>query len=241
MASADEHRRPRDPEPVDLVSRIADDVRNLLTRRPRVLVAVDGPDAAGKTTLADDAASRIGGAALRASVDDFHRPSAERAVRGALSPEAYYEDTFDLERVQTLLEHFAAGAREVTTKVFDHRTDRPTVRRSAVPREAAMLVDGVFLLRPELRHHWDLAIYLHVPEEVTIDRALRRDVAVFGDERSVLLRYRTKYLPGQALYRSVAAPLDAAHLVVDNSTPTAPRILRERAPRPPGTPDRQSS
>ena len=48
-------------------------------RRPHpVRVAVDGPDAAGKTTLADELAAVLearGRTAIRASVDGFHRPA----------------------------------------------------------------------------------------------------------------------------------------------------------------------
>lgn len=212
---------------MDPAAGIAAHLMRLLAERTRVLVAFDGPDAAGKTTLADHVAAQMGGAAVRASVDDFHRPAAERSARGALSPEGYYWDTFALDDVRGLLDAFASGEREVTTRTFDFRTDLPSVHHEVVPRSAALRVDGVFLLRPELRAHWDVAVYVHVPEAVTIDRALHRDVHLFGDEQTVLLRYRSKYLPGQALYRSIAAPLDAAHLVIDNTAPTAPVILRD--------------
>ena len=206
---------------------IAAHVTRLLVDRTRVLVAIDGPDAAGKTTLADQVAGRLGGDAVRASVDDFHRRAAERAARGALSPDGYYWDTFALDDVHVLLDSFAAGADEVTTRTFDLRADVPSIHRQRVPRRAALLVDGVFLLRPELRAHWDVTVYLHVSEAVTIERALQRDVQLFGDEQTVLTRYRSKYLPGQALYRSIAGPLESADLVIDNTAPNAPVILRD--------------
>src|ERR671937_1286035 len=60
-------------------------------RRPNpVRVAIDGVDAAGKTTLADELAPvlrRRGREVVRASIDGFHRPRAERYRRGELSPE----------------------------------------------------------------------------------------------------------------------------------------------------------
>jgi len=46
-------------------------------------VAVDGVTAAGKTTIADELARRLG--AARLSIDDFHRPP----------PHEYYPDSFD--------------------------------------------------------------------------------------------------------------------------------------------------
>ena len=63
-----------------------------------VRVAIDGPDAAGKTILADELAPQIersGRPVIRASIDGFHRPRAERLARGPESPEGYLHDSFD--------------------------------------------------------------------------------------------------------------------------------------------------
>src|SRR5918912_955294 len=67
-------------------------------RQHPVRVAIDGPDAAGKTTLADELAAGLRGRGretIRASIDGFHRPRAARYRRGPGSPERYYEDSFD--------------------------------------------------------------------------------------------------------------------------------------------------
>ena len=53
-------------------------------------VAVDGPDAAGKTMLADELARAIesaGTVVTHVSADDFLRPAKERHRRGRASPE----------------------------------------------------------------------------------------------------------------------------------------------------------
>ena len=62
-----------------------------------MLVGIDGPDVAGKTTLADVLATALAtalagalpGEVHRASVDDFARPPEERYRRGRLSPEGF--------------------------------------------------------------------------------------------------------------------------------------------------------
>ncbi len=95
-----------------------------------------------------------------------------------------------------------------------------------VAPDAVLLVDGVFLLRPELRDRWTLRVYVHVSEAVTLERALARDVARFGSTDTVLERYRHRYLPGQARYRADASPAQAAHIVIDNSDAEAPSIVR---------------
>jgi uridine kinase len=183
---------------VELVARLAVAVAGLTQRDGRALVGIDGPDAAGKTTLADRLAAVLPGPVLRMSGDDFLRPRGERHRRGELSPEGYYRDSVDVGG-------FLAACR---------------------PGVGTLVVDGVFLLRPELRNLWALSVYLHVTPEESLRRALQRDVALFGSEAEVERRYRTRYLPGQALYRRDASPETHADVLVDNGDVTAPIVLR---------------
>ena len=79
----------------------------VLIERPHpIRVAIDGVDAAGKTTLADELAGPIrtrGRAVIRASVDGFHNPRHFRYRLGADSPEGYYRDSFDYETLKAVL------------------------------------------------------------------------------------------------------------------------------------------
>jgi uridine kinase len=195
-------------------------------------VAVDGPDAAGKTTLADALVGRLDRPVVRASVDSFHRPRAQRLARGPLSPEGYYRDSFDLDALRDrLLIPFAAGAEQVRAAAYDHVDDRAVDEQPIdVPALAVLVVDGVFLLRPELRGAWDVAVHLHVAPEMTLRRALERDVALMGDEATVRTRYEQRYLPGQELYRAEADPWSYADLALDASDPQHPMVLAQRDP-----------
>lgn len=211
-----------------VLQRVADAVDALARSRSRVLVGVDGPDAAGKTVFAGALADRIAAPVVRASVDGFHHPSDVRRRRGSLSPEGYYRDAFDeVSVVRDLLEPFAAGAERVCTSTFDGRADAPAAQHVAVPAGSAVLVvDGVFLHRPGLRHWWTVSVYLHVPPEVTLQRALVRDLEVFGSSQEVERRYTARYLPGQALYRAEADPERAVDVLIDNTDPQRPEVLR---------------
>lgn len=193
----------------------------------RVLVAFDGPDAAGKTTLARGIADLLSRPAICASVDGWHHPREVRLRRGAESPEGYYLDSFDLDAVVSdLLTPFRSGASSVPTARFDHRADKPVRTDQHIPERAALLFDGVFLLRDELVSEWDLRVYVHVPAEITLARALVRDLDLFGSEAAVRERYERRYLPGQALYRDRASPRETADVVLDNSDWRDPVILR---------------
>jgi uridine kinase len=197
-------------------------------------VAVDGPDAAGKTTLADDLAAclRPHRPVIRLSADQFHHPAAVRRRRGTLSPEGYYRDAFDHAAMagSVLRPLGPGGDGRYLPGAFDHRTDRPTgATRVPAPPAAILLFDGVFLLRPELRDLWDVSVYLHVAPEVTLARARVRDLSLFGSVDVIEERYRLRYLPGQALYRTEAAPAAAATVVLDMTDPLHPVVLRRPA------------
>lgn len=194
-------------------------------------MAIDGPDAAGKTVLADELATALrpsGREVIRASIDGFHRPRSRRYRLGSASARGYYEDSFDHDALRrVLLDPLGPGGdRCYRRAVFDFRADEAADEPVRLADEdAVLLFDGVFLLRQELRDAWELAIFLTVDPEESLRRALERDVALFGSTEEVARRYRTRYLPGQRLYVHEARPIDRADFVVLNDDPTRPRLV----------------
>ncbi len=195
-------------------------------------VAIDGPDAAGKTTLADELGATLRGSGreiIRASADGFHRPRARRHARGPDSPAGYYEDSFDSGALRSsLLDPLGPGGdRFHRTAVFDFRTDDPVDRPWARAAErAVLLVDGVFLLRPELRDAWDVRIFVTVTPDTALRRGIERDGDLFGSAEAVEQRYRDRYLPGQQIYVARCHPEQIADVVVVNDDPARPLLRR---------------
>jgi len=214
-------------------SRCLESLARLILRvqRPHpVRVAIDGPDAAGKTVLADELTpliERSGRTVIRASIDGFHRARAERLARGPESPEGYFRDSFDYPAFRAvLLDPLGPGGnREYRRRVFDFRTDMPVeAPLEAAPANAVLVVDGVFLLRRELVDLWDFSVFVAAPFAATQRRAAERDAAQFGGEEATLRRYAARYVPGQQIYFAVAHPQDHADVVVDNEDPDRPRL-----------------
>ena len=217
-----------------LVNRLAAAVDQLLEQRPRVLVGIDGADAAGKTTLADRLAAEVASDVVRGSIDAFHNPVGVRRRRGELSPEGYYRDAFDCRTlVDDLLEPFAAGRATVATSSYDYGKDVAVRVDALAPARSVLVFDGVFLLREELRRFWTLSLFLQVSPEESLRRGVARDAAVFGSQAEAKLRYATRYLPAHALYRAEADPERVAHVLVDNTEPAAPMLRRWSAPTDP--------
>jgi uridine kinase len=191
-------------------------------------IAIDGPDAAGKTTLADELAVILrarGREVIRASVDGFHLPRAQRYRRGQYSAEGCYHDTFDYDGLrQALLDPLGPhGDLRFRPAIFDHRTDTALSLPTATASEdAVLLFDGVFLLRPEVIDQWQLRIFVSVAFEEALDRARTRDRAFLGSVAEIERRYRERYIPAQELYFAEACPEQRADIVVYNDEPQCP-------------------
>ena len=162
---------------------------------PPARVGVDGVDAAGKTILADELATLVPGA-RRISADEFLRPPVERYRRGRSSAEGYYDDSFDHDRL----------------------------RGAVLAERGVVLVDGIFLYRPELNDLWDFRIFVHVELEESIRRGAERDAALLGSRADAERLYRTRYAPGQQIYLRTVRPWALADIAVDNTDPSRPKL-----------------
>lgn len=191
-----------------------------------VRVAVDGVDGAGKTTFADELGAclrRRGRAVVRVSVDGFHRPQVDRYRLGRDSPEGFYRDSYDYDALgRLLLDPLGpGGSGRFRRAAFDHRTDRTVT----APEESAgpgtvLLLDGIFLHRPQLRACWDFSVFLRVDFDVSIPRCAAR-----GDGTpDPMAPSNRRYVAGQRLYFREAQPWVHATVVVDNNDFAAPRI-----------------
>ena len=217
----------------DLIAGLRAEVESVQRPHP-VRVAIDGPDAGGKTTLADELARAMAGRGrevIRASVDSFHRPRAQRYRQGRDSPSGCYEDTFDHTAIrQLLLEPLGpGGSRRYRRASFDFRTEA-AVREPAATAgpDAILLFDGVFLQRPELADLWDLRIFVAVSFEVVLRRARARDLdlEVIGAADEIERRYLSRYIPAQRIYFAAVRPRDTADLVVVNDDPANPELVK---------------
>lgn len=195
---------------------------------PRSIVAIDGVDGSGKTIFADEVArsvSRRGRSADRASVDGFHRPAAQRHARGRRSPEGFFRDSYDYDGFEReLLAPFADGRPFVRAiHDVDRECDVVLAPSTAAP-DAILIVDGIFLHRPELREWWTASVFLEVDFEVSIPRCAARD----GGDPDPSSGRNNRYVGGQRLYMRECSPAERASLVIDNRDLAHPRILADR-------------
>lgn len=222
-----------------LVSFLSDRISRIVRRHP-VRIAVDGFDAAGKTTLASELGCHLeerGRHIIRASADGFHNPRSVRYRRGPNSPEGYLHDSFDYRALTTtLLQPLGPGGdRRYLTAVFDYRIDEALHSRSHVaPDDAILVFDGIFLQRPDLSDCWEYKIFLDVTIETVLNRAITRQIDMdFSDGQNPIngdlkQRYLVRYIPAQREYLRRCRPMDSADIVIDNNDPSEPIVSRSK-------------
>ena len=206
------------PQKKDVLEALAADILHNYSRG-RVIVAVDGVDGAGKSHFAADlvdALEKAGHAAFVASIDGFHRPRAERYAQGEDSPKGFYEDSYDYSTFRrVLVEPFRlGGSTAFVTAAFDHRADAQVEPKwLTAPADAILVVEGIFLHRPELRGLWNYSIWLDVPAAVAEQRLVDRDGPSGVGAR---------YVGGQKLYAK-EKPSSRATAIIDNADFEHPR------------------
>ncbi|MBP9760668.1 MAG: hypothetical protein KBD15_00290 [Candidatus Magasanikbacteria bacterium] len=202
---------------------IAEEIYKIKKDSP-ILVGIDGVDGAGKTFFAEglrDMLQSLPNPVVLASVDDFHNPSIIRYRRGKDSPEGFYLDSFHYPLLkQSLLDPFRKGEGQYTLAGFDLTTDSERIEPfHPVLKNSILVIEGIFLFRPELVHYFDIKIFLDVDFEVTLKRNIHRstDQAHIGSTEKIIARYTTRYMPGQKLYLAQADPTSKADIIINNS------------------------
>jgi len=195
-------------------------------------IGIDGVDASGKTTLADSLSEYLranGLDIIRASIDGFHNPKSIRYQKGRNSPEGYYKDSFNN---QAIIDNLLAPLGErgnliYKTVIFDFRTDTEVVvQHQTAGKDSILIMDGVFLFRPELVGYWDIKIFIDADFEITVRRAIKRDGYYLGSKQEILEKYNRRYVPGQLLYFREAHPREKADIIIENNDFNNPVIIK---------------
>lgn len=216
-----------------VLARLLEEIERVRPER-RILVALDGFDGAGKTHLSAELAelARTRGVrpVVRVSIDGFHRPKAERVAAGS-GPEGFYSGSYRYEAfrsdvVDSLREHGS-----ITPAIWDVARNEPVnAAQIAVPPRGIVLVDGIFLQRPELSDVWDAVVWVHAPFEVSVPRGNARFAGAHDPDPEALSNRR--YVGGQRLYLAEARPEEQATWILDNTLLAQPTLRQITSPRP---------
>lgn len=186
---------------------VEEGLRAILARLPapakkRRLIAMAGPPAGGKSTMAEALTQRLnsdGRSAALVPMDGFHLDNAVLVARGLL-PRKGAPETFDADGFVALIARLAER-RDVAVPVFDRARDIAIAGAAIVPAACDyVVVEGNYLLFDadpwrDLAPLWDLSVFLTVPMPVLRDRLVARWRDHGLDETAALARAEGNDLP----------------------------------------------
>jgi uridine kinase len=182
------------------------------------VLGLGGPSGSGKSTVARSLASHLGGHVLSMetyAVGVNHLSFDDRAKRNYDEP-----DATDVILLESQLRNYAAG-REIEAPIYDFAHHLRTKRTERVASKPLLIVEGILALHyPELRPHFNLAIYLDAPEDVCFRRRKVRDIT--ERQRSAeFMQWQWEHTVMPATKRYCVPSKRYADLVIDSTADLA--------------------
>lgn len=183
----------------------------------RILVAIAGAPASGKSTLSDRLCHHLGGDEAGAAVvpmDGFHFDDAILKQRDLLNRKGA-PNTFDVGGLQRILAALKTETdQDVYVPLFDRGLELSRgSARSISPRHKIILVEGNYLLLgqapwDQLAPLFDLSIYLDVAEDILRARLIDRWRGFGFDDASALEKALGNDLPNAQVVATMTGPSD---------------------------------
>lgn len=197
---------------------IIDKIKALNAKEKRVIVGIDGLGGAGKSTVSEDIKDTLeqdGIPVLLLHIDDFIHPRAVRYNGNYEEWECYYNLQW---RYDYLIENVLSPIKEnedfsTSIELYDKDNDTYTSQEITVSDGSVVIIEGIFLQRPELDGVFNYMIYIDVPEEERLMRVLKRD-GYIGDEKQIEEKYNNRYFPAERYYASRYQPSEKADTVI---------------------------
>lgn len=166
------------------VGRVCAHLKTLASSKTRILIAIAGPPASGKSTLAKQLQMRINEKSMPCGLvpmDGFHFDNETLKARGLLSRKGAPE-TFDVKGFKTLI-HQLTTEKEISVPLFDRARD--CVIPDAVciqEHHRYIIIEGNYLFLDEklwrdLQTYWSLRVFISPPLKVLEQRLIQRWLA----------------------------------------------------------------
>ncbi len=184
------------------ISLIKERVSALLAQKERIIIAIDGRCASGKTTLAKMLSEEL--ACPFVSCDDFFLPPEKRTEQRLSEVGGNMERERLLSEVLCpFLQGDAVNYRPFVCQTMSYG------KAISLPKSHILIVEGAYSCHSDLWDCYDLHIFLSVPEEEQKKRILQRNPHNAND-------FFTKWIPMEESYLENGRVAKNAELVIEN-------------------------
>ncbi len=188
-------------------SELASSITNSPLKHRQRLIAVDGGGGAGKTTFASCLQKAIPGSHI-VKIDDFYRPP---QLRTPVLSTNEINPNFDWDRIRTLVLEAVRGDKDISYQLYDFEVGTLKGEVVTIPRDATIIVEGVWSMQEAFLDFYDYRIWLEAPADLRLERGVSRD----GEElRQVWV---DEWIPIDESYKKIQAPHLRADIIVNSA------------------------
>ncbi|WP_224825965.1 AAA family ATPase [Cognatishimia sp. MH4019] len=191
-------------------------IEGLSPNAARCLIAIAGPPASGKSTLAAELAEHLGAIAMVLPMDGFHLDNAELSDLGLLDRKGAPE-TFDAQGFVDLVQNLRETP-VLTVPTFDRAADKTIPAGDRIgPDTQIVLIEGNYLLLnttpwAQLKNAFDLTVSLRVEHDELERRLVERWYTHGLSHRDALKRARENDLRNADFVDEHSYPADVVYL-----------------------------
>ncbi len=165
---------------------IATKIRNLLSTKDFLLVAIDGRCASGKTTLAEQLQTEFYCNVIH--MDDFYLPLSQRDSNWRTTP----AKNIDFLKLKEL---FSSFSKKDTFQICPYSCNTASYTKPVTYQKTALtIIEGSYSCHPILKEFYELSIFLTVSSEEQKKRLVKRN----GEDG--YLRFRNVWIPLEEAY-----------------------------------------
>jgi uridine kinase len=176
----------------------------------RFILGIDGLSRSGKTTLVNRLKQWLQTEEYPAIIfhlDDYIEDRKKRYNTGNEEWYEYYTLQWDAEYLKQELFSKVHTVKELTLRVYDEQKDSHFLKKTSIPQNCLIIIEGVFLQRPEWKSHLDYIVYLDCPRETRFKREKEAT-------RQKVDKFKNRYWKAEDHYLETIRPHEGAELVI---------------------------
>ena len=189
------------------VDQLVGELEELKQEKDFLLVAIDGWGGSGKSTLARILKKRLENVNV-VEGDYFYLPSAERPVRDLAVQ--HPGSAYDWRRLLAQVLQPMTEGKDARCQRYEWRSDTYE-DWCDIPRAGMVIVEGVYVSRPEVSDLYDYRVWMTCPREIRLARGLERD----GEEHRDL--WENEWMAAEDRYVEMHNPEGLADFSFDGS------------------------